>query len=605
MTYNEYYRRVVGCYTGKAVGGTLGMPFEGNLNTRHLTGYDPVPDTMLPNDDLDLQVIALELLRRHGLPVNRHHLSHVWDHLQDGGPDEYGPARWNVYLGRYAPLSGYFCNKFHGGMGAAIRSELWACLAPGNPALAVRLAYEDACTDHYDDGLEACMFLAALESAAFAMTDAREIIEVGLSFLKPAGRLAKGLRYAMECLSETGDPYAARERYLAAYYVQNWTDVTINLGLILIAWLDAGNDFGKAICTAAGLGYDTDCTAATLGSILGIMYPDSIGDDWTAPIGDALILSTSIMGMHEPETIGGFCDLVAAAAVEVSAYYGSTPLTDVPDHLPPMHKPWTMDAAQMPKGNVPHESMVALTPITVRLVYPDFVSIMPGETVTYTLILRPSGNQPLTGEVAFTLPEGWSIEPAAAHFTLTPGQNLEIPLTITAGAMDKKRSRDNDLDMDFTVDGITWTVSADLPVTIPWERTNLDTGEIEILEARAVFQTVPKGHYRYRTVCKVNPYMPVRFAVMSTRAFTASLNGKEILRGEGDFYVPAYHRGKTTTNATTGKHFGCWNFVEIEVMDGDEGEMFFGMARAHNCCEWLVGFEYSLAPLQLWDAQPK
>ena len=93
MDYQEYRRRVWGCYTGKAVGGTLGMPFEGDLSTRRLTGYEPEPTEMLPNDDLDLQIIDLEIVRRYGLPVNRYHLSTMWNHLQDAGPDEYGAAR--------------------------------------------------------------------------------------------------------------------------------------------------------------------------------------------------------------------------------------------------------------------------------------------------------------------------------------------------------------------------------------------------------------------------------------------------------------------------------------------------------------------------------
>ena len=155
IDFSEYRKKVAGCYTGKAVGGTLGMPFEGDLSTRGISYYEPVPTGVVANDDLDLQVINLELIRRFGLPVDRYHLSKLWWNMQDMGPDEYGVARWNVQLGRNAPLSGFYSNKFHGGMGAAIRSELWACLAPGDPALAAQLAYEDACTDHYDDGIHA------------------------------------------------------------------------------------------------------------------------------------------------------------------------------------------------------------------------------------------------------------------------------------------------------------------------------------------------------------------------------------------------------------------------------------------------------------------
>ena len=50
------------------------------------------------NDDLDLQVIDLEIIRRFGLPVNRHHLTTLWEHLQDGGPDEYGAGGDRIFF---------------------------------------------------------------------------------------------------------------------------------------------------------------------------------------------------------------------------------------------------------------------------------------------------------------------------------------------------------------------------------------------------------------------------------------------------------------------------------------------------------------------------
>lgn len=606
MDYRTYREKVGGCYTGKAVGGTLGMPFEGDLRTRVLTFYDPVPDRMLPNDDLDLQVVALEIVRRFGLPVNRYQLTSVWEHLQDGGPDEYGPARWNYFLGRYAPLSGYYCNKFHGGMGAAIRSELWACLAPGEPELAVRLSREDACTDHYDDGMEACVFLSAVESAAFGEsvsdTDtARRLISKGLSFIPADGRLAQGIRFAVECIDETGDPYKAREKFLEKFVVQNWTDVTINLGLIAISWIASEGDFDRAICIAGGLGYDADCTCATLGSIIGIIDPGLIGEKWLKPIGDELILSTSIMGIHEPETVGGFCDLVAATAVDTLSYYGGKELTDVPDGLPKMHRPWTQDTHAVDRMDSPRESLIALTPFTVRLVYPDYVALKPQERSTFVLDVRNVTETAHSGRFSLSLPEGWRAEPDEFSFSLGIHESGEFRFDVIPSDMEKRRTRDNDLDIDFTCEGLSWKVNADIPVAIPWERTDLDTGKVELIDAREVFQTVPEGHYQYRVAVKVNPYMPLCFAAMSDRKISAKLNGKEILTGDGSFYVPALHRGKPTTIVTTDKLYGCWNFVEIEVADGKEGELFFALGRPHNCREWLVGVEYSLKPLEWLD----
>lgn len=605
MDFNTYKRKLGGCFTGKAVGGTLGMPFEGSLETRKIDFYTPVPTAMAPNDDLDLQVIDLEIIRRFGLPVNRFHLSTLWEHLQDGGPDEYGAARWNVALGRLAPLCGYYCNKFYAGMGAAIRSELWACLAPGTPALAVRLSREDACTDHYADGMEACVFLSAVESAAFneSVSDiatARKLIDTGLSFIPESGRLASGIRFAAKCVEELGDPYAAREKFVKEFYVQNWTDVTINLGLIVISWLASEGDFSKGICIACGLGYDTDCTCATLGSIIGIINPDLIEERWLRPIGDSLVLSTSIMGMHEPDTIGEFCELVADTALNVLDYYGAKKLTGAvrPD-VPAMHKPWTTDTHAADNMDSNHESLAALTPLLVRVIYPDYVAVKPGERSGFQVVLRNTQDERLSGKFTVTLPDGWKSTLESYEFNLAPTDECRFLLGITPPDMTKKRPRDNDLDLDFKVNGVSWKVTADLPVAIPWERTNLDTGKVERIDSRAIFQEVPAGHYLYRVAVKINPFMSTKLGVYSNRAFKAKLNGKEVLSGDGSFYVPAFHRGgKTGVNVTTDKKFGCWNFLEIEVMDGEEGELFAGFARPHNCNEWLIGVEYSLKPLE-------
>ena len=86
-------------------------------------------------------------------------------------------------------------------------AQLWACLAPGEPELAARLSREDSCTDHYADGMEACVFLSVVESAAFLEErsddeTAGRLISIGLSYIPESGRLASGIRYAIECVTD-------------------------------------------------------------------------------------------------------------------------------------------------------------------------------------------------------------------------------------------------------------------------------------------------------------------------------------------------------------------------------------------------------------------
>lgn len=58
MTPEEYRRRVEGCWIGKNIGGTLGMPMEWNRSKNDVSYYThDISGEPLPNDDLDIQVL--------------------------------------------------------------------------------------------------------------------------------------------------------------------------------------------------------------------------------------------------------------------------------------------------------------------------------------------------------------------------------------------------------------------------------------------------------------------------------------------------------------------------------------------------------------------
>ena len=67
ISYKDYVDRVKGCFLGKTVIGTLGAPYEGVKMPMNLEFKPGMIDTMLPNDDLDLQVLWLEVVEKKGL----------------------------------------------------------------------------------------------------------------------------------------------------------------------------------------------------------------------------------------------------------------------------------------------------------------------------------------------------------------------------------------------------------------------------------------------------------------------------------------------------------------------------------------------------------
>ena len=61
MTREEYQNRVLGCFVGKNIGGTLGMPMEWERSKNDVTYYThDITGDPLPNDDLDIQILSVD-----------------------------------------------------------------------------------------------------------------------------------------------------------------------------------------------------------------------------------------------------------------------------------------------------------------------------------------------------------------------------------------------------------------------------------------------------------------------------------------------------------------------------------------------------------------
>jgi ADP-ribosylglycohydrolase len=313
-TPQDYSERVLACWLGKAVGGTLGQAFEGQTGPHHVDFYDPVPTGMIPNDDLDLQVLwAVVLDRMDQVVVDRRVLGRAWwDHVQFPW-GEYGVARRNMALGLEPPLTGSFDNWFTQGMGGAIRSEIWACLAPGDPVLAAAYAVEDACIDHDGEGIWAEVFLAAMQSAAFVETDTDALFDIALAQLPSASRLRHAVIDTRQWWRAHEDWRTVRSLILEHYGHEDFTNAVMNVPLSMLGFLNAGGaggDFTTAICTAVNCGMDSDCTGATVGALMGIIDPEGIPSKWLAPIGRDVVLNDGIVGIEHPLTIDALTQLV-------------------------------------------------------------------------------------------------------------------------------------------------------------------------------------------------------------------------------------------------------------------------------------------------------
>jgi ADP-ribosylglycohydrolase len=296
--------RVLGCWQGKSAGGTLGLPAEGKTGRQAYTFYDPVPTVAPPNDDLELQLVWLDRLENHRGPMTIDVLADAWLAHIHYMWDEYGRCRWNLRRGVPAALAGVYENPFASSMGSPIRSELWAILAAGKPDLAADFARLDSMIDHGAEGIAGELFFAVIQSLILGGADLEEALEEALRRVDAGTETRRALELVFALHREGTACWPARDRILQAHASDNFTHAPLNVALTLWALLYGEGDFEATILLGTNGGYDTDCTSATAGAVLGLLLgAGGLPKKWLEPLGDAVTVGPGIIGIRAPLTL--------------------------------------------------------------------------------------------------------------------------------------------------------------------------------------------------------------------------------------------------------------------------------------------------------------
>lgn len=437
LNRKEYLDKVRACFIGKNIGGTIGGPTEGVREILDVKGFVTPKGEPLPNDDLDLQLIWLRALEMQGpAHINSEILGQYWLNFIPPSWAEYGIAKANMKQGLAPEVSGGSeVNIWSHSNGAWIRSEIWACTNPIMVDQAVRYAYHDAMVDHgVGEGTVAAAFLASMESAAFAISDIRQLIDIGLSKIDPSSRLAKSVKEVIRLYDEGKTWQQTRNAVVKmnADIADGWFQAPSNVAFVLIGLLYGEGDFKKSLLTAVNCGDDTDCTGASVGAILGIINGcKGLPEDWVSYIGNRIITCSVNMGASSriPLTIDDLVRRVGRMA-EICAYFNGNGIyssslkgVDVEfvdeesrfeDELPSLlMKPWAegneQDDIRALRLCLRENTFAShLGAITAVIRYENGIGIKANEEKRIGIIfvnnVKAFGNEPLTAKVRLHLP---------------------------------------------------------------------------------------------------------------------------------------------------------------------------------------------------------
>lgn len=328
-------KKIHGAWLGRAVGCLLGKPIEGIRSDelipllketenyplhRYLLSSDMTKevcshykfmlrgkafadtvDGMPVDDDTNYVVLAQKIISECGRDFDSDDVAHAWMRYQS--VYSYFTAERIAYVNFMnclePPASAMYKNVCREWIGAQIRGDYFGYICPGNPEEAARMAYTDARISHIKNGIYGEMFASAMIACAAVTDNIEDIIFGGLAQIPHTSRLYESVCSIVE-LYKDGKTYDECFAFIHAKYDEHtdhgWCHTISNAMIVTAALLYGAGDFGKSICAAVGMAFDTDCNGATVGSILGMRNgADGIGEEWTKPLNGKI--HTSIFGV--------------------------------------------------------------------------------------------------------------------------------------------------------------------------------------------------------------------------------------------------------------------------------------------------------------------
>lgn len=432
--------KIHACWIGKNIGGTIGGPYEHAHDFLDIKGFSTEPGVPLPNDDLDLQLVWLLAVEKEGpYNFNSRTIAEYWALGIDPNWNEYGTAKANLFDGIMPPLSGELNNGYwKNSNGAWIRSEIWACLAPGYPMIARQFAYADATVDHgLNEGTYAELFTATMQSLAFFNDDIEEIIKQSLEVIPQDSRLAKSINLVIDEFHKNTPYRQVRDMLIELNADMGWFQAPSNVGFVIIGLLYGKGDFKNSLIYTVNCADDADCTAGTVGATLGIMYgTKGIPQDWLAFIGEDI--NTICINAHYRRVIPKNCQeltdrVIKMIPIVLNSKGIAVEWTDGENELAPIKKmrdlariesrsKWTFDLPHVPHVYAYGE-------------YSDKPQLKEGEQIKISLTLTNLGVRSSNFKVTVFTPDGWTADYEKSFHIATFG-NLcgnKWEATITAG----------------------------------------------------------------------------------------------------------------------------------------------------------------------------
>jgi ADP-ribosylglycohydrolase len=320
----EYYEKVHGGWIGRVAGSQLGAPLELRpyfyIQRRYcsggksdITSFVKRVDPHAVNDDEIYQIAGLLAIERHGAGLTAKDIAMEWDaRLYRKQFTAERAALKNIRAGIYPPESAAekHGNVYHDAIGGQMKADIWGLMAPNCPEIAAHYARIDGSVAHQGIGIDGEVFVAVMIANSFGVPDIEELIHKSLLMLPKESEYRllveqcltihenyaswrDGRAALMQAWNATRKSLLRQARSVGRWFFLRFLHplhVLPNAGIIVLSLLYGQNHedrFGRPLCLAAMMGYDTDCNCGNLGTVMGTIQGEKgIPAKWKDPLQD-------------------------------------------------------------------------------------------------------------------------------------------------------------------------------------------------------------------------------------------------------------------------------------------------------------------------------
>lgn len=351
MIVLNYLNKLYAGWLGKAAGIRLGAPIEGFTSDRVANLYGELDDYVVDyklfaaDDDSNGPFFFLRALQD-CRDMQQMTSQDVAKALLNYAPWEHGFFWWggygistehtaylNLRAGIPAPRSGSIAQNgatVAEQIGGQIFIDSWGLVAPGKPELAADLARRAAQVTHDGNAVYGGMFIAACISLAFVHDDIYTVVREALKQIPEDCAYARVARDVMAFHAAHPDDWRACLKYVQENYgydkYPGACHVIPNGAVVVLSLLYGEGSYSKTICISCMCGWDTDCNAGNVGTILGVLVgTEGIEDKWRKPINDFMACSSVLGALNLLDL--PFC---ASYTARLAHALDGTPAADVP-----------------------------------------------------------------------------------------------------------------------------------------------------------------------------------------------------------------------------------------------------------------------------------